>query len=104
MPFDAVDDLYKDFLRVAEESEMPSRKGFARLLQAIWPKRSLADTDVDEWWGRITKPPHECSDRPEAEAIGEPNVVSKATLRVQCSFTQFVDWFAAFEAAPVPNG
>mmetsp|Transcript_139042 Transcript_139042/g.432574 ORF Transcript_139042/g.432574 Transcript_139042/m.432574 type:complete len:609 (+) Transcript_139042:59-1885(+) len=87
MDEEGVTDLFREYLKFADSSELLGRKAFTRLLQALCPKRTLADSDLDAWWGQITR-------------FNEPKS-SPNPRRTQCKFEEFVVWYAASEARAV---
>mmetsp|Transcript_27637 Transcript_27637/g.65085 ORF Transcript_27637/g.65085 Transcript_27637/m.65085 type:complete len:617 (+) Transcript_27637:64-1914(+) len=84
MEEEAISDLFREYLKFADSSEMLGRKAFTRLLQALCPTRTLVDSDLDAWWGQITRSSQDSK--------------SSNNRRTQCKFEEFVVWFSTSEA------
>mmetsp|Transcript_48228 Transcript_48228/g.134039 ORF Transcript_48228/g.134039 Transcript_48228/m.134039 type:complete len:723 (-) Transcript_48228:32-2200(-) len=88
---DVVSDLCREFLKFADSNELLGRKGFTRLLQVLCPTRTLVDSDMDAWWGQITR---SIKESPSKASAG-------GSRRNQCDFGEFVGWFSTSEARSV---
>merc|ERR1712217_858404 len=55
MEEDAVEDLFKEFLKFCDSGELLNRKGFGRIIVALCPNRTIADSDVEAWWDQLSR-------------------------------------------------
>lgn len=85
MEEDAVTELFREYLKFADSSEMLGRKAFTRLLQALCPSRTLVESDLDAWWGQVTRSSQDAKNPANAR-------------RTQCKFEEFVVWYSTSEA------
>jgi len=84
MDEDGVTDLFREYLKFADSSELLGRKAFTRLLQALCPTRTLVDSDLDAWWGQVTR--------------SQDKQSAASSRRTQCKFEEFVVWYSSSEA------
>jgi len=84
-------DIQGEFQKCTESNSKLGYKGFARLLKAIAPSRTLAESDLRAWWTQIVA----------EELERRLSVASKdsgmRSAQPQCDFEQFAVWYASCE-------
>jgi len=84
MDEDIVTDIFREYQKFADSSETLGRKAFTRLLQVLCPKRTLVDSDLDAWWGQLTR-------------CNSPSTAANPR-KALCNFEEFIIWYATSEA------
>mmetsp|Transcript_125711 Transcript_125711/g.363671 ORF Transcript_125711/g.363671 Transcript_125711/m.363671 type:complete len:800 (+) Transcript_125711:104-2503(+) len=96
-------DIQSEYLKCTESNSKLIYKGFARLLKALAPSRTLAESDLKAWWAQALSYGQDEGDTSRAvEESKQDGAHATGGGKQQCDFEQFAMWYALCELRAKP--